>query len=34
MNKELNFFEQVYEVAKLIPKGKITTYGAIAKFLG
>ncbi len=34
MNKELNFFEQVYEVAKLIPEGKVTTYGAIAKFLG
>jgi methylated-DNA-protein-cysteine methyltransferase-like protein len=24
----------VYEVVKLIPKGKVTTYGAIAEFLG
>ena len=30
----LNFFEKVYEVAILIPYGKVTSYGAIAKFLG
>jgi len=29
-----NFFEQVYKVAIQIPKGKVTSYGAIAKFLG
>jgi methylated-DNA-protein-cysteine methyltransferase-like protein len=29
-----NFFEKVYEVAKLIPYGRVTSYGAIAKFLG
>lgn len=29
-----NFFEKVYEVAKLIPYGKVTSYGAIAKYLG
>ncbi len=29
-----SFFEQVFEVAKLIPKGRVTTYGAIANFLG
>jgi methylated-DNA-protein-cysteine methyltransferase-like protein len=29
-----NFFERVYEIARLIPHGKITTYGAIAKALG
>ena len=29
----LNFFEQVWEVAKLIPKGRVTSYGAIAKYL-
>lgn len=29
-----NFFEDVYEVAKLIPKGKVTSYGAIANYLG
>jgi methylated-DNA-protein-cysteine methyltransferase-like protein len=33
--KETNdFFSKVYEVAKLIPFGKITTYGAIACYLG
>jgi methylated-DNA-protein-cysteine methyltransferase related protein len=29
-----NFFENVYEVVRLIPKGRITTYGAIAHYLG
>ncbi|PTX59262.1 methylated-DNA-protein-cysteine methyltransferase-like protein [Kordia periserrulae] len=29
-----NFFERVYEVARLIPYGKVTSYGAIAKYLG
>lgn len=29
-----NFFERVYEVARLIPEGKVTSYGAIAKYLG
>lgn len=29
-----NFFEQVYEVVKLVPRGRVTTYGAIASFLG
>lgn len=31
---EMSFFEQVYEVVKLIPKGKVTSYGAIARYLG
>ena len=26
-------FEEVYEVVKLIPNGKVTSYGAIAKYL-
>ena len=30
----LNFFDKVYEVAKQIPYGKVTSYGAIAKYLG
>lgn len=30
----LNFFDKVYEVAKLIPYGRVTSYGAIAKYLG
>lgn len=29
-----NFYEQVYEVVRLIPKGRVTSYGAIAKSLG
>lgn len=29
-----NFFGQVYEVVKKIPFGKVTTYGAIATYLG
>ncbi len=28
------FYEQVYEVVRLIPKGRVTSYGAIAKCLG
>lgn len=30
----LNFFDKVYEVARLIPHGKVTSYGAIARYLG
>lgn len=33
-NKEPSFFELVYEVVKLIPKGRVTSYGTIAKYLG
>jgi len=33
-NNEDNFFSRVYEVCRLIPEGRVTTYGAIAKFLG
>jgi methylated-DNA-protein-cysteine methyltransferase-like protein len=29
-----NFFEKVYHVARLIPYGRVTSYGAIAKYLG
>ena len=29
-----NFYEQVYEVVRLIPKGRVTSFGAIAKSLG
>jgi methylated-DNA-protein-cysteine methyltransferase-like protein len=31
---EISFFEKVYEVVKLIPEGRVTSYGAIAAFLG
>jgi len=33
-SKNDNFFERVYEVVRLIPYGKVTSYGAIAKYLG
>lgn len=32
--KDENFFQQVYEVAKQIPRGRVTSYGAIANMLG
>jgi methylated-DNA-protein-cysteine methyltransferase-like protein len=32
--ESLNFFDKCYEVAKLIPYGRVTSYGAIAKYLG
>jgi methylated-DNA-protein-cysteine methyltransferase-like protein len=31
---EEGFFEKVYDVARLIPYGRITSYGAIANYLG
>jgi methylated-DNA-protein-cysteine methyltransferase-like protein len=32
--KEASFYELVFEVARQIPKGRVTSYGAIAKCLG
>ena len=32
--REASFFELVYEVARQIPKGRVTSYGAIAACLG
>ena len=32
--KEENFFQRVYQVARQIPFGRVTSYGAIARFLG
>ena len=29
-----NFYEDVWEVVKLIPHGRVTSYGAIARYLG
>lgn len=29
-----SFFDRVYEVVKQIPHGRVTSYGAVAKFLG
>jgi methylated-DNA-protein-cysteine methyltransferase related protein len=31
---DTNFFSDVYDVVRLIPKGRVTSYGAIAHFLG
>ena len=29
-----SFFENVWDVARLVPKGRVTSYGAIARYLG
>lgn len=36
MKKRCNdgFFEKVYAVVRTIPKGRVTTYGAIARYIG
>ena len=32
--KTYTFYQDVYDVARQIPKGRVTSYGAIAKYLG
>ncbi|MGB3452486.1 MAG: MGMT family protein [Moheibacter sp.] len=32
--EEESFYDKVYEVVRRIPEGKVTSYGAIAEFLG
>ena len=32
--KEYSFFQDVYDVARQVPKGRVTSYGAIAAYLG
>ena len=32
--KDESFFEQVFDIVRLIPKGRVTSYGAIAAALG
>lgn len=32
--KEYSFFADVYDVVRQIPKGRVTSYGAIAKYVG
>jgi methylated-DNA-protein-cysteine methyltransferase-like protein len=34
MSNNKDFFEMVYQVVRLVPKERVTTYGAIAKYLG
>jgi methylated-DNA-protein-cysteine methyltransferase-like protein len=33
-SKNESFFELVYDVVRLIPKGRVTSYGAVAQCLG
>ncbi len=33
-DQTLGFFDKVYEVVRHIPEGKVTTYGAIARYIG
>lgn len=33
-HKTLSFFEKVYQVVRLIPSGRVTSYGAIARYIG
>jgi methylated-DNA-protein-cysteine methyltransferase-like protein len=33
-DRKYSFFDDVFEVVKLIPKGRVTSYGAIAAYLG
>jgi methylated-DNA-protein-cysteine methyltransferase-like protein len=33
-SRKNSFFEDVYAVVRLIPKGRVTTFGAIANYLG
>lgn len=34
LHRQNSFYEDVFAVVKLIPKGRVTSYGAIAKYLG
>ncbi len=29
-----NIFDDIYEIVRLVPHGRVTSYGAIAKYLG
>lgn len=34
MESKLDFFERVWAVVRAVPPGRVTTYGAIARYLG
>jgi methylated-DNA-protein-cysteine methyltransferase related protein len=34
VTRSYSFFEDVYSVVRLVPKGRVTSYGAIANYLG
>lgn len=33
-NRDPHFFQRVYEVVRQVPSGRVTSYGAIARYLG
>ncbi|MBI1307850.1 MAG: cysteine methyltransferase [Bacteroidetes bacterium] len=33
-DKDVSFFDLVYQIVRLIPAGRVTSYGAIARYLG
>lgn len=33
MKDEISFFDKVFKVVRLIPKGRVSTYGAVANYL-
>lgn len=33
-NPHRDFFAKVYEITRLVPPGRVTTYGAIARYIG
>ena len=33
-NQNTSFFQRVYAVVRLVPYGRVTTYGAVARYLG
>jgi methylated-DNA-protein-cysteine methyltransferase-like protein len=33
-DKTYSFFDDVYDVVRLVPEGRVTSYGAIAKYIG
>jgi methylated-DNA-protein-cysteine methyltransferase-like protein len=32
--EQKDFFQRVYDVVRLVPEGRVTSYGAIARYLG
>lgn len=34
MIEQKDFFQRVYDVVRLVPAGRVTSYGAIARYLG
>lgn len=34
LHRTHSFFDDVYAVVRLVPRGRVTTFGAVAKYLG